>query len=135
LTGRGICTSEVATSRCERCVLHDRKALACRQLAPRRTPARRPDELPGGDGRGGLDIVAISLFLEPWGHYGAHAEAELTDGNGKRLERIFLESADIDQPLFAKQNPAAAAKGLRAFSLDGTSTRGRTARVSTPKLT
>jgi hypothetical protein len=67
----------------------------------------------------GANTLAISMFLEPWGRYGAHALAEVTDDSGKRLQRIFLESADFDQPLFAKQNPAAAAKGLRSFSLDG----------------
>jgi hypothetical protein len=67
----------------------------------------------------GPNTVAISIFLEPWGRYGAHAIAEVTDDSGKRLQRIFLESADFDQPLFARQNPAAAAKGLRSFSLDG----------------
>ncbi len=67
----------------------------------------------------GTNTVAISMFLQPWGPYGAHAIAEVTDVSGARLQRIFLESADFDQPLFAKQNPAAAAKGLRSFSLDG----------------
>jgi hypothetical protein len=67
----------------------------------------------------GSNTLAISMFVEPWGPYGAHAMAEVTDDSGKRLQRIFLESADFDQPLFAKQNPAAAAKGLRSFSLDG----------------
>jgi hypothetical protein len=67
----------------------------------------------------GPNTVAIGMFLEPWGRYGAHAMAEVTDDSGKRLQRVFLESADFDQPLFAKENPAAAAKGLRSFSLDG----------------
>jgi hypothetical protein len=67
----------------------------------------------------GSNTVAIGMFLEPWGRYGAHAMAEVTDESGKRLQRDFLESADFDQPLFAKENPAAAAKGLRSFSLDG----------------
>ena len=67
----------------------------------------------------GSNTVAIAMFLEPWGRYGAYAMAELTDGSGKQLERVFLESADFDQALFARENPAAAAKGLRSFSLDG----------------
>jgi hypothetical protein len=67
----------------------------------------------------GTNTLAIGIFLEPWGRYGAHAMAELTDESGKRLQRVFLESADFDQPIFAKQNSAAAAKGLRSFSLDG----------------
>jgi hypothetical protein len=67
----------------------------------------------------GSNTVAIGMFIEPWGRYGAHAMAELTDDSGKRLQRVFLESADFDQTIFAKENPAAAAKGLRSFSLDG----------------
>jgi hypothetical protein len=69
--------------------------------------------------KSGANTVSISMFFVPWGRYGAHAIAEVTDASGKRLQRIFLESADFDQPLFARQNPAAAAKGLRSFSLDG----------------
>lgn len=67
----------------------------------------------------GSKTVDISMFLEPWGPYGARALAEVRDDSGQRLQRAALESADFDQPLFAKQNPAAAAKGLRSFSLDG----------------
>jgi hypothetical protein len=82
----------------------------------------------------GSNTVAIDMFLEPWGRYGAHAMAEVTDQSGQRLQRVFLESADFDQPLFAKENPAAAAKGLRSFSLDGyldTGTNGQGQRTQT----
>lgn len=42
----------------------------------------------------------------------------LYDQSGKQVYRISLESADFDQPNFAKENPDLAAKGLRLFSID-----------------
>ena len=69
--------------------------------------------------KAGTQIVSISIFLAPWGRYGARATADITEADGQRVQRVFLESADSEQPLFAKQNPAAAAQGLRSFSLDG----------------
>ncbi len=69
--------------------------------------------------KAGTRLVSLSIFLAPWGRYGARATADITEADGRRVQRVFLESADAEQPLFAKQNPAAAAQGLRSFSLDG----------------
>ena len=47
-----------------------------------------------------------------------YALGQLTDAEGKIFLRTTLESNDADQPLFAKEHPEEAAKGMRSFSLD-----------------
>ena len=63
--------------------------------------------------------VAFYPAFAPWGPYRVHLIARVYDAVGKPGLRITLESGDIDQPAFAKQHPAEAAKGMRAFTLDG----------------
>ena len=48
-----------------------------------------------------------------------YALGQVIDGEGKIFLRATLESNDADQPLFAKQHPEEASKGMREFSLDG----------------
>jgi tetratricopeptide (TPR) repeat protein len=63
--------------------------------------------------------VRVWYSLEPWGQYKTYLFARVYDGAGQQAFRVSLESADFDQPLFAKDNPDLAAKGVRLFSLDG----------------
>jgi hypothetical protein len=82
----------------------------------------------------GDNSLVISVFLQPAGRYNAYAIGQLFDAGGVSVLRIFLESADFDQPLFAKEHPQEAARGLRSFSLDGyreTSTNGAGQRTET----
>ncbi|MGB6544499.1 MAG: DUF4034 domain-containing protein [Candidatus Acidiferrales bacterium] len=62
-------------------------------------------------------LIWTSLF--PWGIYKVYATGQVIDGNGKEFFQATLESSDGDQPLFAKQHPEDAAKGIREFSMDG----------------
>jgi len=63
--------------------------------------------------------IWVSHSLTPWGGYHVYDYARVFDGNGQLLFRLTLESDDFDQPSFAKQHPADAAAGKRAFSFDG----------------
>ncbi len=63
--------------------------------------------------------IMIWHSLVPWGNYKVYDYARVFDGNGQLLMRITLESADMDQALFAKLHPEDAAAGKRQFSLDG----------------
>lgn len=66
----------------------------------------------------GEDILQISTSLVPWGNYKVYATGRVSDAQGKLLLQATIESADFDQPGFAKENPEEAAKGIRKFSLD-----------------
>lgn len=63
--------------------------------------------------------VRVFFSLEPWGRFNVYLMSRVYDQSGKQVYRITLESADFDQPNFAKENPALAAKGVRLFSIDG----------------
>ena len=71
------------------------------------------DSLPNG----GSILIFQSIY--PWGNFKVHNYARIFDTDGKLLRRITLESADFDQPLFAKEHPAEALAGGRLFSYDG----------------
>lgn len=68
--------------------------------------------------KAGTNTLEIKTSLVPWGYYKVYALGQVTDGGGKLFLSITLESNDMDQPLFAKDHPEEAAKGLREFSLD-----------------
>jgi hypothetical protein len=68
--------------------------------------------------KAGANTLAINTSLVPWGYYKVYAYGKVTDGDGKLFLSISLESNDFDQPGFAKEHPAEAAKGIRQFSLD-----------------
>lgn len=57
--------------------------------------------------------------LTPWGPYKINLIARTFDASGQPGLRLTLESNDLEQPAFAKQHPAEAAAGQRAYSLDG----------------
>lgn len=57
--------------------------------------------------------------LQPWSRYNVYVMARVYNAEGKQVQRITLESSDLDQPLWAKQHPDLAAKGERMFSMDG----------------
>ena len=63
--------------------------------------------------------VLIWNSLVPWGGYKVYNYARVFDSKGQLVLRIQLESADFDQPSWAKQHPKEAAAGGRMFSLDG----------------
>ena len=63
--------------------------------------------------------IRIFFSLEPWGNYKVYLMSRVYDHSGKQVFRVTLESADFDQPQFAKEHPDLAAKGVRCFSLDG----------------
>lgn len=67
----------------------------------------------------GENILLIRMSLEPWGRYRVYALGQLMNSQGRMLWRVTLESNDTDQPLFAKEHPEEASKGVRRFSLDG----------------
>jgi hypothetical protein len=66
----------------------------------------------------GENILQISTSLVPWGNYKVYAVGKVSDPQGKLVLQATIESADFDQPGFAKENPEEAAKGTRKFSLD-----------------
>ncbi len=57
--------------------------------------------------------------FEPWGNFKVYNYARVFDKDGKLVQRITLESSDMDQTFWAKQHPKEAAAGGRMFSLDG----------------
>jgi tetratricopeptide (TPR) repeat protein len=63
--------------------------------------------------------IRVFFSLEPWGRFNIYLMARVYDQSGKQVYRISLESADFDQPNFAKENPDLAAKDIRLFSIDG----------------
>jgi Tetratricopeptide repeat len=63
--------------------------------------------------------ILIWRSLTPWGNYHVYDYARVFDRQGQMLFRITVESNDFDHPEFAKEHPAEAAVGKRAFSLDG----------------
>jgi hypothetical protein len=67
----------------------------------------------------GNNTMEIKTTLQFWGPYQVYAMAKLSDASGKLFYTLSIESDDMDQPLFAKNNPDEAAKGIRLFSLDG----------------
>jgi hypothetical protein len=62
--------------------------------------------------------VTIWYSLKPWGRFNAYLYARYCDKDGHETSYMTLESADFDQPLWAKQHPTEAAAGERMFSLD-----------------
>jgi hypothetical protein len=72
------------------------------------------ERIPTGNGS-----MRIWYSLEPWGKYQTYIFSRIYDQSGQQIYHITLESADYDQPLFAKQHPDLAAQGIRLFSLDG----------------
>jgi hypothetical protein len=66
----------------------------------------------------GDNTLVINTSLVPWGNYKIYALGKLSDGAGKLMLNITLESNDFDQPGFAKDHPDDAAKGMRRFSID-----------------
>lgn len=66
--------------------------------------------------KGHLDLY---FSLVPWSRYNIFVMARVFDATGQQVQRITLESGDGDQPLWAKQHPDLAAKGMRMFSMDG----------------
>jgi hypothetical protein len=62
--------------------------------------------------------LQIKNSLVPWGYYKVYALGKFSDKSGNLVLTVSLESNDMDQPGFAKEHPAEAAKGLRSFSLD-----------------
>jgi predicted Zn-dependent protease len=66
----------------------------------------------------GDNALVINISLVPWGNYKVYDLGKVTDGAGKLLLSITLESNDFDQPGFAKEHPDEAAKGMRRFSID-----------------
>ena len=71
--------------------------------------------------RDALPAGHLDLFysLQPWSRYNIYAMARVYNAEGKQLQRITLESGDVDQTLWAKQHADLAAKGERMFSMDG----------------
>ena len=61
----------------------------------------------------------IYMSLVPWSRYSIYEMARVFNASGQQLERITLESNDMEQASFAKEHPDLAAKGMRFFSLDG----------------
>jgi hypothetical protein len=82
----------------------------------------------------GENTLIIRTSLEPWGNYKIYAMGQVLNSSGLRFLHASLESSDFDQPLFAKEHPEEAAKGIRRFSLDGyleTGTNGQGQRTQT----
>ena len=63
--------------------------------------------------------IRVWYSLEPWGRYKTYLFCRVYNAAGEQILRIALESADFDQPAFAKEHPDLAAAGARRFSLDG----------------
>jgi hypothetical protein len=66
----------------------------------------------------GDNTLVIQTSLEPWGPYNVYDFGQVSDKAHTTFLRITVESADADQPLFAKQHPNEASQGLHQFSLD-----------------
>lgn len=64
-------------------------------------------------------FIRVWYSLEPWGSYKTYPFCRVYNTASKQVLRIALESADFDQPQFAKEHPDLAAAGARRFSLDG----------------
>ncbi len=64
-------------------------------------------------------FIRVWYSLEPWGSYKTYLFCRVYNTAGEQVLRIALESADFDQPQFAKEHPDLAAAGARRFSLDG----------------
>lgn len=67
----------------------------------------------------GGNSLLIRVSVEPWGSYKVYAFGQVLDNDGKKISHVTVESADFDQPIFAKDHPEEAAKGVRSFSMDG----------------
>ena len=63
--------------------------------------------------------MRVWYSLTPWGVYHVYVFARVYDAAEQQMLRLTLESGDFDQPGFAKEHPDLAARGERAFSLDG----------------
>jgi|HubBroStandDraft_1064217.scaffolds.fasta_scaffold34384_1 hypothetical protein len=64
-------------------------------------------------------FIRVWYSLEPWGSYKTYLFCRVFNTSGQQVLRVTLESADFDQPQFAKEHPDLAAAGARRFSLDG----------------
>lgn len=87
--------------------LHDSGATKLQSLVLDRTPTTQ-----GGS-------VVFIYFLEPWSRYNVSLMARVLNSAGQQVQRVTLESSDMDQVFYAKQHPEDAAKGARQFSMDG----------------
>jgi len=85
-----------------------------RGLTPKGFTQYLVEKVPVGDKQ-----IMIFNSLVPWGNFKVYNSARVFDADNKMVLRIQLESADFDQPLWAKQHPKEAAAGGRMFSLDG----------------
>ncbi len=66
---------------------------------------------------GGSALLFYSL--QPWSRYNIYEMARIYDGTGQQVQRITLESSDLDQTLWAKNHVQQAAAGMRVFTIDG----------------
>jgi hypothetical protein len=66
----------------------------------------------------GDHVILLFNSFEPWGNYKIQNYARVLDNDGHQFLLVTLESADFDQPSFAKEHPKEAAAGARSFSLD-----------------
>ena len=66
----------------------------------------------------GANTLIVYSSLEPFGRYKVYALGKVNSPDGKLFLTITIESADSDQPGFAKEHPKEAAQGMRLFSLD-----------------
>ena len=62
--------------------------------------------------------VVVSECPKLCGPYKFRYSFDVFDAQGTQVLRVALESADFDQPLWAKEHPAQAAAGGRMYSLD-----------------
>jgi hypothetical protein len=61
----------------------------------------------------------LYMSLVPWSRYSIYEMARVFNASGQQLQRITLESNDLEQAGWAKEHPDLAAKGMRFFSMDG----------------
>ena len=73
----------------------------------------------------GDKMLEIKTSIEPWGYYRVYELGKVSNAQGDVFLQITLESADAEQPLFAKEHPKEAADGQRGFSLDAYLDTGR----------
>jgi len=63
--------------------------------------------------------VEVAEFPQVQGYYGERYRFMVFNETGKQVFCVTLESASLEQPLWAKEHPKEAAAGGRQFSLDG----------------
>lgn len=62
--------------------------------------------------------VIVTECVTLCGTYGFRYAFDKVDAQGQLVERVQLESDDVDQPAFRQEHPELAAKGERRYSLD-----------------